>query len=66
MVKALSAKYYFITDDAKGKEVVKTRSISGLSINSADEDVIILGEAYGALKGENYFAVEKNITHIIK
>lgn len=66
MVKALSARFYFVVVDDDGKERMKSRAISGLSINAPDQDVVLLGEAYGALKNENYFAVEKNVTHIIK
>ncbi|CAD2076402.1 hypothetical protein [Phocicoccus pinnipedialis] len=66
MVKELSARYYFVVHDDDGKERLKYRSIFGLSIDAPDQDVILLGEAYGALKDEIYYAVEKNVTHIIK
>lgn len=65
MIKAISAKFFFIVVDEEGKEVTKSRTLNRLATDSSDDAVNTLADIYENLTSEQYAIVEKVVTHIV-
>lgn len=65
MIKAISAKLFFIVLDEEGKEVTKSRTLNRLATDASDAAVNNLANIYENLTSEQYAIVEKVVTHIV-
>lgn len=65
MIRALSAKLYYIILDEEGAEVTKSRTLNRLSTEASDQSVNTLASIYANLTDEQYAIVEKVVTHIV-
>ena len=66
MIKSLSAKFVFEALDESGKEVLKSRTVGRLSVNTENKNLLDFSQAYGNLKGEQYVNVLKVTTEAVR
>lgn len=66
MIKSLSAKFVFEALDDSGKEVLKSRTVGRLSVNTENKNLLDFSQAYGNLKGEQYVNVLKVTTEAVR
>ncbi|CAM3385072.1 DUF1659 domain-containing protein [Nosocomiicoccus ampullae] len=66
MIKSLSAKFVFEALDESGKEVLKSRTVGRLSVNTENKSLLTFSQAYGNLKGEQYVNVLKVTTEAVR
>lgn len=65
MHKSTSARFYYMTTDAEGKEVLRYRSVPNIDISASDSEINEVAEVFEALTLDVYAIVEKLETHVI-
>jgi len=65
MHKTTSARFYYMTTDAEGKEILRYRSVPNIDVTSTDSEINQVMEVFEALTLDSYALVEKLETYVI-
>lgn len=65
MHKSTSARFYYMTTDAEGKEILRYRSVPNINVESSDSEINQVMEVFEALTLDSYALVEKLETYVI-
>ncbi|SOC38163.1 hypothetical protein [Salinicoccus kekensis] len=65
MHKSTSARFYYLTTDSAGKEILRYRTVPNIDIQAGNDAINQLKDVYEALTNDVYAIVEKEETYVI-